>query len=224
MTVPDRSIHIGACLLLGLLLNACVSLKFGTPIPTKALDGLVPGESTHADVLMALGQPRGEGGMVVSQQPLPREILLYEYMTGDQSKMNLEMLIVVIESNRYDGHLWFAATERIKKKSGGKVVEGGTFPDTKPLDAKFRRGKTTRAVVVEALGQPNGTGASMMPPDHTPSEVLYYENIRLELGEKKGDEYELHVDQRILLVMIRDGFFDGYMWFLNAEAAETRSR
>ena len=211
--------HHGACVLLCVLLSACVSVKWGTPILTSGLDGLKLGESTRADVLLALGQPRGEGGAVVSYEPRPREIVFYEYMTGDSKRIELEILLVFLAGGLYDGHLWFASTEKITQQGGIPVfkapdkTEIGRFPGTTPLEANFQRGRTSRDQVIQALGPPVGTGAAVLPPHHRQSEVLYYEDIQVANLERVGDEYVVDVQQRIMLVMIADGVFDGFMWF-----------
>jgi hypothetical protein len=230
MNVHLRILHLGAYLLLGLFLNACVSIEWSEPIPTRGLDGLTLGESTQADVVLALGEPRGEGGAVVSQEPIPREFLFYEYITSDGKRAELEILLVFMAMDRYDGHLWFAATDRIRQESrapGSKLpekIEKGTFPGTAPLEAQFQRGRTSREEVVKALGEPIGTGGALFPPEHRASEVLYYEDVQLTDPVQRGDYFVYRVQQRILLVLIVDGVYDGFMWYSTAGAPTAKAQ
>jgi len=230
MNVHHRRFHQGAYLLLGLVLTACVSVEWGAPIPTRGLDSLTLGESTHADVLLALGQPRGEGAAVVSREPVPRKLLYYEYTTSDGKNVEQEILLVLIAMDRYDGHLWFAATDRFRKEGGvpgfevPEKIEKGRFPRTAPLEVSFQRGRTSREEVVNALGQPIGTGAALFPPEHRASEVLYYEDVQLTDPRQMGDVFTYQVQQRILLVLVADGVYDGFMWYSTAGAPKANAQ
>ena len=223
MSAFERRLRMPACLVLLLFLGACVSVKWGTPIPNDALGKLKIGESTHADILLALGQPRGEGVALAREEPVPRELLFYEYLTGDSKTANLEILLVFVANGKYDGHIWFAATERIKSE-GSKKAEAGAFPDPAPLEDKFRCGKTTREEALEILGPPAGTGGAMFPPEHRKAEVLYYEHLRIDNTEQSGDTMTYEVQQQIMGVMFVDGVFDAFIWYSTPDAVKASGR
>ena len=70
--------------------------------------------ATKADVLLALGEPRGSGGARVSPDSEDEEIWLYEFMRINGKKVSLEILLVFLDEGLYDGHLWFRSTEKIR--------------------------------------------------------------------------------------------------------------
>ncbi|HEX9136233.1 MAG TPA: hypothetical protein VF905_04705, partial [Nitrospirota bacterium] len=54
-------------------------LKLGSPPRTDQLDKLKLGDSIKADVLLALGQPQGEGVARFAVERAPRTIWSYDY-------------------------------------------------------------------------------------------------------------------------------------------------
>jgi len=204
-----------------------MTMKFGVPILTDSLDDLEIGKSTHADVLLTLGQPRGRGAAYLSQDPRLREILLYEFVASDMSNVELEILTVLMVDDVFDGYLWFASSERIRSEGGGflfppdKVVQG-YFPDIKPLEAVFVRGETSRTDVLDKLGVPTGIGAARMPQRYEIQDVLFYEDIQGGDLESGADGIVINMEQRILLVMLTNDVFDGFMWYSNVGIAEMK--
>ena len=94
------------------LLPGCTVLEFGSQPDVSRLDSLEVGVSTQADVLLALGQPRGEGAAEFNPQPgRPRRIWFYEYFRSDGKDVDLTILIVLFENELYDGYWWFSSTE-----------------------------------------------------------------------------------------------------------------
>jgi hypothetical protein len=211
------------------MLSGCLSIRYGTPIITSGLESLKLGESSRADALLALGQPRGEGVVRVNQVPEPRVIVFYEYIRLVDGKAELEILLVFEHRGRYDGHLWFGSTGRYEREGGLPVISppekivSGRFPDIAPIEKRFHRGSTSREEVVRVLGDPVGTGSALLPPDHRRSEVLYYEDIEAGPVKQVEDEYVLDTSQRILLVMIADGRYDGFMWFTSVGVAKGKT-
>jgi hypothetical protein len=46
----------------------------------------------------------------------PRSIWSYEYAELEGRQINLKMLLVFFEEDRYDGHLWFAGSSLLNVK------------------------------------------------------------------------------------------------------------
>jgi len=102
--------------------------------------------------------------------------------------------------------------------TGSRAQEpGAAFARVAEIDTVLARGKSTRGDVERLLGKPTGRGAAMLPPEHRAHEIWYYESLRIRnmKGEGQG-RLRIEMDQRVLLVFIDDGLFDGYLWFSNA--------
>jgi len=115
-----RLLRIVACLT---FLTGCVSLQFGSPPRVDHLASLTPGVSTKADLLMALGSPRGYGKGRLSQESPPMKLWFYEYMEAKGQDISLKILIVMLgkgenesDSERYEGHLWFHSGSKLKRE------------------------------------------------------------------------------------------------------------
>lgn len=103
-----------ACSAVGLasviLLAGCMSIRYGSSPRTERLATLTTGVSSRADVLLALGEPRGRGVVRQSVDLPPRTIWCYEYTEAKGSRIGLKMLLVFFNQDRYDGYLWFSET------------------------------------------------------------------------------------------------------------------
>jgi len=100
-----------ACLALATFLAGCAtSIKYGSPPKVTQLSLLKQGVSVKSDVLAALGEPRGYGAGRFHALPTPREIWFYEYMETDGVRTQLKFLLVFLDADKYDGHLWFASS------------------------------------------------------------------------------------------------------------------
>jgi hypothetical protein len=89
-------------------------LMMGEAPNVEGLKRLSSGVSTADDVLAALGRPRGTGAMRHSpSQPL-RTVWYYELVMVKGDQVHLNILLVYLDGNRYDGHLWFSANELLK--------------------------------------------------------------------------------------------------------------
>lgn len=97
-----------------LMLGACGELRYqiGRPYSTEALENsLTVGQSSEADVRVALGEPDGVGRYLAPVDEEPREMWSYYYETGVSSKQaDRTMLFVLFRDQRYDGYLWFSDT------------------------------------------------------------------------------------------------------------------
>ena len=91
------------------------TLRHGFPPQTDKLTTLTPGISTNADIILALGQPRGDGVARFTSEPIPRQIYFYEYVEAGtySGKIGFAMLLVFLRDGRYDGHMWFASTSQL---------------------------------------------------------------------------------------------------------------
>ncbi len=98
-----------------LLLAGCMSIQYGSPPRTDRLGTLTPGVSSTADVRSALGEPRGRGvGRLMSVDPAPRTIWSYEYTEAEGRQIQLKMLLVFFNQDRYEGYMWFAAANVVE--------------------------------------------------------------------------------------------------------------
>jgi hypothetical protein len=113
------------CLLV--LLAGCASLRFGAPPRVDQLASLTPGVSTKADLLLALGEPRGYGVVRFSPDLPPAKVWFYEYVESDGRDVSLKILIVYLGKSeddahpeKYEGHLWFASANRLNMEYTGE--------------------------------------------------------------------------------------------------------
>jgi hypothetical protein len=118
-----------ACMLFALaflaVLVGCTQtlLKLGSPPRTDQLDTLKLGDSTKADVLLALGQPQGDGVVRFAVERTPRTIWSYDYTeakvgigwAASAKVVGLRVLLVFFDQDKYAGHLWFASAPDLPK-------------------------------------------------------------------------------------------------------------
>ena len=92
------------------------TVRYGFPPQIGKLNTLTPGTSTSADIVLALGQPRGDGVARFSVEPTPRQIYYYEYVEAGtySGKVELSMLLIFVRDGRYDGHLWFSSANQLQ--------------------------------------------------------------------------------------------------------------
>ncbi len=102
--------------LFGLLIGCAPTMKYGSPPKTDRLAALQVGVSSTADVLLALGEPRGYGMTHLSADPSPRKIWFYEFTKVDGSRVDLTILLVFFGEERYHGHLWFSSAGLLTRK------------------------------------------------------------------------------------------------------------
>lgn len=96
------------------------------------------------------------------------------------------------------------------------------FRDTKLLETQLKKGISTVEDIKRILGEPTGSGAVFLASaNHPPADLLFYQDMELtdiKVSDAKG-AIELKFRQQILVMFVRDGLFDGFMWFSNSEAA-----
>lgn len=92
-------------------------VEFGWLPRTDPIKTLKPGVSTKADVVLALGEPRGNGmARFRGDQPL-REVWYYEFTHIENWRISLKFLLVFIQNGRYDGHLiWSSQAQAPEQK------------------------------------------------------------------------------------------------------------
>jgi hypothetical protein len=112
----------------GILLAGCAAVRWGAPPRVEHLASLTPGVSTKADLLMALGAPRGYGAARFSPEAPPMKLWYYEYVRSNGGDITLDILVVILskkenddQTEKYDGHLWFSSHSRLKKDSFGET-------------------------------------------------------------------------------------------------------
>ena len=114
----SRIIILGLAFTLLNFISGCslINMKWGTPPHIDRLSTLTPGVSKSADVLLALGEPRGHGK---SRWALPSktypdvssafDIWEYEYTVAEMEDVDLTILILFFKGDVYEGHLWFSS-------------------------------------------------------------------------------------------------------------------
>jgi len=124
------------------------------------------------------------------------------------------------------------AVQLIVALLGGLMLAGCTSPGsgtvettrgrqqsmTQRLRTELVRDKSTKADVLRALGEPDGTGRfggwhGVRGARHAqlgPAEVWYYEDSKVTMG--------LNLRQKlgVMLVFFKGEVFDGYLWFANS--------
>lgn len=121
----SRALWIVTCMT---LLSGCVSLQWGAPPRVDRLASLTPGVSTKADLLMALGAPRGYGTGRLSPVSPPMKLWFYEYVEGKGQDISLQILVVMLGKGeneglpeKYEGHLWFYSGNKLTKEYFGEA-------------------------------------------------------------------------------------------------------
>ena len=93
---------------------------------------------------------------------------------------------------------------------GGPVIQFGRIADTSKLETALQPNISTKANVLEILGEPRNSGGALLPGHDSPRDmwVYYYE------------EGNLTDDRRIFLfVFFKEGLYDGYKWFSSLQGA-----
>lgn len=91
------------------LLGACsTSFRGGSPPPIDRLAGLTVGVSTASDIIAALGNPPGHGGVGLPDAPR-QDMWVYESheIQGSASHQNMLFVFVDRQSGVFNGYMWF---------------------------------------------------------------------------------------------------------------------
>jgi hypothetical protein len=88
-------------------------------------------------------------------------------------------------------------------------VTYGVKPQTDRLSTLVR-GKSTAADILLTLGEPRGKGAARLAdePNSVRRDVWFYEYV-----QSDGS----NVNLKMLLVLVRDGTYDGHFWFSSVD-------
>jgi len=111
--MPKMSLIIIA--LLTLFAGCMTPVRYGSMPDTMALQTQITQHvSNKAEVLRVLGPPRGYGMVHLHMMPNPHAIWFYEFMESDGNNIDLKMLLVFFDGEKYSGHLWFSSFEKIE--------------------------------------------------------------------------------------------------------------
>ena len=110
----DRAIKrvvVTSLLGLGLFIAGCADIKIrtGQPIDPSGLELLEIGESTAADVSLALGAPFGQGRSFLPFQAEYTDLWSYYYEIGTLADDRRTFLFVFLNDGTYEGHMWFSS-------------------------------------------------------------------------------------------------------------------
>jgi hypothetical protein len=94
------------------------------------------------------------------------------------------------------------------------VIQYGRIPDTSKLETSLQPEVSTRADVLEVLGEPRNSGGALLPGHDSPRDmwVYYYEEGTLTDGRRI-----------FLFVFFKMGRYDGYKWFSSLPIARFSS-
>ena len=96
--------------------------------------------------------------------------------------------------------------------AGCANVSTGTFRDPSPI-SRLRRGESTKADVLAALGVPNGAGAALFPmAPSVRQEIWYYEDQEAAASVGLGSEMKMQLRMQQIFVFFKGDRFDGYFW------------
>lgn len=73
--------------------------------------------------------------------------------------------------------------------------------------AALKPGVSTQADILTQLGEPRGRGAMRMESEFPKQEIMYYEFTEANVSGRSR--------LKMLLVFVRDGKYDGHLWFSN---------
>lgn len=106
-----------ACFALGFvaLFGGCVTIPFGSPPRQARLEQLKQGASTPAEVLLLLGEPRGDGVVRWTPALVPQKVWYYEYVTLGIQRIYNKTLLVFFDQDRYVGYLWFSSAKLLNE-------------------------------------------------------------------------------------------------------------
>lgn len=93
-----------------------------------------------------------------------------------------------------------------------KVVQG-PFVDLTAIEAKLKKGVSTKMDVQQVLGSPQGLGGAVFPVTAEQHEVWYYQNIQIDNIVAKQSYITMDMHQKVLLVFFSKELFDGFLGF-----------
>jgi hypothetical protein len=93
-------------------------------------------------------------------------------------------------------------------------IEYGVKPNTQNL-ARLTVSESGPSEILKALGQPRGKGVARWAGIPGPREIWYYEHVKTDGS---------HLEQTMLLVFVKDGRYDGHLWFSAAQVVQQEAR
>jgi outer membrane protein assembly factor BamE (lipoprotein component of BamABCDE complex) len=96
--------------------------------------------------------------------------------------------------------------------TANKVVQGPFF-DLSAIEAKLKKGVSTKMDVQRVLGSPQGLGGAVFPVAAEQHEVWYYQNIQVDNFVSNQSYITMDMHQKVLLVFFSKGIFDGFLGF-----------
>lgn len=101
-----------------------------------------------------------------------------------------------------------------------RVSTTDVFHDTQLLETTLKRGESTEKDIELLLGKPTGTGAVLLSSiGPSPEALWFYQDMELKDIKATAGTLEVVFRQQVLVVLVRDGLFDGFMWFSNSDEA-----
>ena len=109
----------------------------------------------------------------------------------------------------------FAGCASPAKYTPAKLIIRKEAFNTKALETILKRGESKSSDIQSVLGTPNGTGSLLLPDEKQPRTVLFYEKFDVDTSHVKrvGDYIEIDVRQDVLLIFLKDDYYDGFFWF-----------
>ena len=100
-------------------MNGCGFMaRAGARPDVAALDGLVVGQSSAAEVRAALGEPYGTGRASLPFQASAGDMWSYYYEEGTLEDDRRTFLFVYLRDGVYDGYMWFSSLPGAEGPSG----------------------------------------------------------------------------------------------------------
>lgn len=101
-----------------------------------------------------------------------------------------------------------------------RVATTDVFHDTGLLETQLKRGESTAKDIERLLGKPTGSGAVLLSSiGPSPEELWFYQDMEMTGIKSSAGVLQVEFRQQVLVVLVRDGLFDGFMWFSNSDAA-----
>ena len=103
------------------------------------------------------------------------------------------------------------------------VANAEDFPDVSLIEKSLKRGISTKEDVRNLLGNPDGFGTAIWPPDHRFFRVWYYEDMRVVgMRSVEGGVQELNMRHQILTIYFDGENYDGFNWTSNVVPSKVR--
>ena len=101
-----------------------------------------------------------------------------------------------------------------------RVASVDVFRDTRLLETRLKKGVSTAEEVKQMLGAPTGFGAVYLGNlEDRRRDIWFYQDIEVTDIKAVQGQLDMKLRQQIMVVFIRDGLFDGFMWYSNVESA-----